>query len=76
MSYTIAEAKANWDSLLSKAEQGQPQVIMRRKREVAMVVSIDDWHEMVGHQGIGSHLGGGESPGRAGRQRLAYGLTT
>lgn len=50
MSYTIAEAKANWDSLLSKAEQGQPQVIMRRKREVAMVVSIDDWHEMVGHQ--------------------------
>lgn len=47
MAYTITEAKADWDSLLRKAEDGQPQIIKRRQQEVAVVVSVDDWNRLV-----------------------------
>ena len=50
MTYTITEAKANWDSLLCRAEQGQAQVITRRGIEVAVVMSIDDSNESVHNQ--------------------------
>lgn len=48
MAYTITQAKADWDSLLRKAEDGQPQIIKRRQQEVAVVVSVDDWTRFVG----------------------------
>jgi len=47
MAYTITEAKADWDSLLRKAEDGQPQIIKRRQQEVAVVVSVDDWNRLL-----------------------------
>ncbi|HSK71367.1 MAG TPA: type II toxin-antitoxin system Phd/YefM family antitoxin, partial [Pyrinomonadaceae bacterium] len=42
--------KNNLSSLIRLAEKGQPQVIRRHDREVAVVVSISDWQKMSGEK--------------------------
>jgi prevent-host-death family protein len=50
MSHNVKEAKNNLSSLIRLAEKGKPQVIRRHDREVAVVVSIDDWKKMGGKE--------------------------
>lgn len=48
MSHTVKDAKNNLSGLIRLAEKGEPQIIRRNEREVAVVVSIDDWRKMSG----------------------------
>lgn len=48
MSHTVKEAKNNLSGLIRLAEKGEPQVIRRNDREVAVVVSIEDWKKLNG----------------------------
>jgi len=48
MSYNVKEAKNKLSNLIRLAEKGQPQVIKRHDKEVAVVVSIDEWKKMGG----------------------------
>ncbi|MBV6497717.1 MAG: hypothetical protein JFAIHJKO_02868 [Pyrinomonadaceae bacterium] len=43
MTYNVKEAKNNLSSIIRLAEKGQPQIIKRHDKEVAVVVSIKDW---------------------------------
>jgi prevent-host-death family protein len=49
MSHNVKDAKNNLSNLIRLAEKGQPQVIKRHDREVAVVVSIDDWKKATGN---------------------------
>ncbi|HQU83105.1 MAG TPA: type II toxin-antitoxin system Phd/YefM family antitoxin [Pyrinomonadaceae bacterium] len=46
MSHTVKDAKNNLSSLIRLAEKGEPQIIRRNDREVAVVVSIEDWKKL------------------------------
>lgn len=48
MSYNVKQAKNNLSTLIRLAEKGQPQVIRRHEKEVAVVVSIEDWKKAGG----------------------------
>jgi len=48
MTYTVKEAKDKLSSLIRLAEKGQPQVIKRHEKDVAVVVSIDEWKRLGG----------------------------
>lgn len=48
MSYNVKQAKNNLSTLIRLAEKGQPQVIRRHDKEVAVVVSINDWQKANG----------------------------
>lgn len=50
MSHNVKEAKNNLSSIIRLAEKGQPQVIRRHDKDVAVVVSIDDWKRAGGKQ--------------------------
>ncbi len=50
MSHNVKEAKNNLSSLIRLAEKGQPQVIRRHDKDVAVVVSIEDWKKAGGKQ--------------------------
>lgn len=50
MSHNVKEAKNNLSSLIRLAEKGQPQVIRRHEKDVAVVVSIEDWKKAGGKQ--------------------------
>lgn len=50
MSHNVKEAKNNLSSLIRLAEKGQPQVIRRHDKDVAVVVSIEDWRKSGGKQ--------------------------
>ncbi len=50
MSHNVKEAKNNLSSLIRLAEKGQPQVIKRHDKDVAVVVSIEDWKNAGGKQ--------------------------
>lgn len=50
MSYTVKEAKDKLSSLIRLAEKGQPQIIKRHDKDVAVVVSIDEWKKAGGKQ--------------------------
>lgn len=50
MSHNVKEAKNNFSSLIRLAEKGQPQVIRRHDKEVAVVVSIDEWKKLHGEE--------------------------
>lgn len=50
MSHTVKDAKNNLSSLIRLAEKGEPQIIRRNEREVAVVVSIEDWKKMNGEK--------------------------
>jgi len=48
MSHTVKDAKNNLSSLIRLAEKGEPQIIRRNEREVAVVISIEEWRKMNG----------------------------
>ena len=48
MSHNVKEAKNNLSSLIRLAEKGQPQIIKRHEKDVAVVVSIEDWQRANG----------------------------
>ena len=48
MSHNVKEAKNNLSSIIRLAEKGQPQIIKRHDKDVAVVVSIDDWQRAKG----------------------------
>ncbi|MBX7062603.1 MAG: type II toxin-antitoxin system Phd/YefM family antitoxin [Pyrinomonadaceae bacterium] len=48
MSHNVKQAKNNLSTLIKLAEKGQPQVIRRHDKEVAVVVSIEDWKKAGG----------------------------
>lgn len=48
MSHTVKEAKNNLSGLIRMAEKGEPQIIRRNDKEVAVVVSIEEWKKMSG----------------------------
>lgn len=50
MSHTVKEAKDKLSSIIRLAEKGQPQVIKRHDKEVAVVVSIEDWKKLRGKE--------------------------
>lgn len=50
MSHTVKDAKNNLSSLIRLAEKGEPQIIRRNEREVAVVVSIEEWKKLSGKQ--------------------------
>ena len=50
MSHNVKEAKNNLSSIIRLAEKGQPQVIRRHDKDVAVVVSIADWRKSAGKQ--------------------------
>jgi prevent-host-death family protein len=50
MSYSVKEAKNKLSDLIKRAERGEPQIIKRHDKEVAVVVSIEDWKKAGGKQ--------------------------
>ena len=50
MTHTLKEAENNLSKLIRLAESGEPQMIRRNDREVAVVVSISDWRKMNGEK--------------------------
>ncbi len=48
MSHTVKDAKNNLSSLIRLAEKGESQIIRRNEREVAVVISIEEWRKMNG----------------------------
>jgi prevent-host-death family protein len=48
MSHNVKEAKNNLSSIIRLAEKGQAQIIRRHDKDVAVVVSIDEWKKMGG----------------------------
>ena len=50
MSHNVKEEKNKFSSLIRLAEKGQPQVIRRHVKEVAVVVSIDEWKKLHGEE--------------------------
>ncbi|MCA1608091.1 MAG: type II toxin-antitoxin system Phd/YefM family antitoxin [Acidobacteria bacterium] len=50
MSHNVKEAKNKLSTLIRLAERGQPQVIRRHDKEVAVVVSIDEWKKLHGEE--------------------------
>ena len=43
--WSVADAKARLSQLLDQAINDGPQAITRRGREIAIVVSIEEWHK-------------------------------
>lgn len=48
MTYTVKEAKDKLSKIIRLAESGSPQVIRRYEKNVAVVVSIEDWEKLSG----------------------------
>ena len=48
MSHNVKEAKNNLSNIIRLAEKGEPQVIRRHERDVAVVISIDEWRRVTG----------------------------
>ncbi len=48
MSHNVKEAKNNLSSIIRLAEKGQPQIIKRHDKDVAIVVSMEDWQRANG----------------------------
>lgn len=50
MTYTVKEAKDKLSKLIRLAENGSPQIIRRYEKNVAVVVSIEDWEQINGRR--------------------------
>lgn len=48
MSLSVREAKDRLSKIIRLAESGQPQIIKRHNREVAVIVSIHEWKRLHG----------------------------
>jgi antitoxin Phd len=57
VSWQAQTAKAHFSELLKRAETEGPQTITKHGRERAVVVSIDEYHRLIGmHPGLRRHL--------------------
>ncbi|MGI8544878.1 MAG: type II toxin-antitoxin system Phd/YefM family antitoxin [Aridibacter sp.] len=50
MTYTVKEAKDKLSKIIRLAENGSPQIIRRYEKNVAVVVSIEDWEQINGRR--------------------------
>ena len=50
MSHNVKDAKNNLSNIIRLAEKGQPQIIRRHDKDVAVVVSIEDWKKAGGKE--------------------------
>ncbi len=50
MSLTVRQAKDSLSKIIRRAESGQPQIIKRHDREVAVLVSINEWKRLQGQR--------------------------
>lgn len=50
MSIGITEAKNNWEDLLGRVEAGEPQLLTRYGKDVAIIVSMQDWQKRMVQQ--------------------------
>ena len=48
MPYSVKDAKDSFSEVIRRAERGQPQIIKRHEKEVAVVLSISDWNRSRG----------------------------
>ncbi len=48
MSLSVREVKDSLSEVIRLAESGQPQIIKRHDREVAVIVSINEWKQLKG----------------------------
>ena len=46
MSLSVREAKYRLSEVIRLAESGQPQIIKRHDREVAVILSINEWKQL------------------------------
>jgi prevent-host-death family protein len=49
--WSVADAKARLSELLDQAISDGPQVITRRGREIAVIVSAEEWHRKTSRAG-------------------------
>lgn len=49
--WSVADAKARLSELLDRAIDSGPQAITRRGREIAIVVSVEEWHKKSARSG-------------------------
>jgi len=49
--WSVADAKARLSELLDRAINDGPQAITRRGREIAVVVSVEEWHKKSSRSG-------------------------
>ena len=49
--WSVADAKARLSELLDRAIDNGPQAITRRGREIAIVVSAEEWHRKTSRSG-------------------------
>lgn len=49
--WSVADAKAHLSELLEHVINNGPQAITRRGKEIAVVVSIDEWHRKTNRSG-------------------------
>ena len=49
--WSVADAKARLSELLDQAINNGPQAITRRGREIAIVVSVEEWHKKTSRSG-------------------------
>jgi len=62
--WSVAEAKARLSELLALAVSDGPQAITRRGREIAVVVSVDEWHKKSSRSGsLAAFLAASPLPG-------------
>jgi len=50
MSISITEAKNDWEDLLRRVEAGEPQLVTRYGKDVALIVSMQDWQKRMVQQ--------------------------
>jgi prevent-host-death family protein len=50
MSLTVRQAKDCLSEIIRRAESGQPQIIKRHDREVAVLISINEWKRLQGQR--------------------------
>ena len=48
MTYSVKDAKDKFSEIIRLAESGRPQIIRRRDRDVAVVVSMNEWRRAKG----------------------------
>ncbi len=50
MSISITEAKNDWEDVLRRVEAGEPQLLTRYGKDVAIIVSMQDWQKRIVQQ--------------------------
>ena len=46
--WPLQDARSNFSEVIDRAEGGEPQVVTRHGKEVAVVVSVEQYHQLMG----------------------------